>query len=839
MHPIERFKSAWTSRGHANRNRGGVREILLASVAGLGFLCLGIALLLWGFRSMHPTSQTKRMAQPIPIESVSRFRTHGFYAPLPKLSPEVAALIESQWTIDSPDNGESPTRCGHGILVNGVRLPSAHRAHQAIGDSERGSYSVWGKSIGSSAVYFSLPGGTDALKSLEVEWRLTVPIEPPARQAFLALAGWAAAGCFLLTCCLRPRTLGWAGTCMLACAGASFAGPVLAILWGRMDQASMETLHHAAIMSDAWISAATLSLALLIALSGGRWNCLGDRLPATVIMAALATGVVANHFVIGRTCFDRAPTPFDASGAGSALVANRLPFSDAGGWFLGSQAVTHGAELTWSARRPLHACIRAGQLVLGGGYDGSLALQAVLLIAAATALACAAWHALSPAAAITVLLAILQASEGFERSFLSECTGLSISCIAATLLILGWKRSSPRLRFSGAASLGAAWLVRPGPLALLLLPTVTEWITRQPHRWRRGLIALAMVGGMLLAGKGLFRSLASETAVENDNAAPVAYGLATGMRWDQAYTDFGKARPESASMPLRERTALMYQEAWHRLWENPRPCLQRLSTDLWDGFKMSVVMLPSKLWIWPAWTGVSRWPNVSLVIGFGLLAASTIIAVDRRAWFGSVATCLGIAAAASIVSLPIIWGDGKMRATILAVPFVVSFLSLPIAMLQRVRAAPGPIPGVAQRAPHLVAMAILATFVLAGLIAFAASRGNAHKRLPLHIDLQSTPSVVLTDTWRDHGVLGTASAPIDIVAKGLETSMPQVYGLDTFLRSLHAGTALLLKGQVELGGEMIVVEGVGDRVSGHLIIERIEPTPNRYFVRATEWRWVD
>jgi hypothetical protein len=49
-------------------------------------------------------------------------------------------------------------------------------------------------------------------------------------------------------------------------------------------------------------------------------------------VAALAIGIVANHLVIGRTCFVRESSVFDGSGIGSSLIASRLPFSDALAW---------------------------------------------------------------------------------------------------------------------------------------------------------------------------------------------------------------------------------------------------------------------------------------------------------------------------------------------------------------------------------------------------------------------------------------------------------------------------------------------------------------------------
>jgi len=774
------------------------------------------------------------------IDAASRFGAHGFFVKLPKPSNEAERLVEQGWVLDPPDKGDAPRQCGHRLRVNGANLTAAHRPHQAIGDSEHGAYSFWGTSVSAGGVYFSLPQGVDALSSLEIEWKLAR--ETPARAApyaTAAMVGWAASGLVLLGTFLRPRRLGWAGTPLLACAGLCMAVPILTILCGAMDQQAMDALHRAASASARWGSAACIALALLIAASGGRWNCLGRQFPVTAVIAALAIGVVANHLVIGRSCFGQEEAAFDRSGIWDSLIAGRLPFSDAGAWFLGAEAVTNGADIGWAARRPLHTCIRAGQLVLGGGHIGSLLLQVGLLAAAATALSCAVWRALSPAAAIVVLIGVLQASHGFERSFLTECTGLSISCLAAALLISGWGSASTSLRLGGTAALGAAWLVRPGPLGLLLLPAISEWLTSQERRWRRGLVALAVVGAMLAAGKGLFKVLAALDAVENANAAPTVYGLATGMDWSEAYMDFAKRCPESKAMSLADSTALMYQEAWRRFREDPWPCVTKLASDLRNGFKTSVVELPWRLWVQPVWPGVSASSAVSHVFGCGLLGIAAIAALTRRFRVRPVAMGLGLAVAASIASLPIIWGDGGMRGTMMALPFVVCFFAVPLAMLQTTVGDRAPIPAASHRMPQIFAVALLAAFGLTGIAAFAYASSATHQRLPIQVDLDRDPSVVLTDAWRDHGVWGAAAVPVTLAVSNLQITSNKAYGLAAFVGTLRPGTALVLAAKVESAAQWIVVEGLGDRRSGRLEVEETESTSNRYFLKASKWHWLD
>ncbi len=811
-----------------------------ALAALLGFVCLGIVITLVSMTSRPPRTEEMSVVQPMAVNTASRFGKNGFFVGLPKLSTDAEQLVEKGWALDSPDKVDSPSQCGHRLRVNGTNLIAAHRPHQVIGDSERGSYSFWGNSISTGAIYFSLPEGVEALSSLEIEWKLTRETPVPAGPyPTTAIVGWAVGGLVLLAMSLRPRRLGWAGTPLLACAGLCPALPALAVLCGAMDQDTMDALHRAATASAAWTSAACIALAILIAGSGGRWDCLGREFPVTAVIAALAIGIVANHLVIGRTCFVHESSAFDINGIACSLIASRLPFSDAAGWFIGAEALANGAETNWAARRPLHTCIRAGQLVLGGGHLGSLLLQAGLLAAAATALACTVWRALSPAAAIAVLIGVLQASYGFERSFLTECTGLSISCLAAALLISGWGSASKSLRLGGTAALGAAWLVRPGPLGLLLLPTVSEWLTAQERRWRRGLVALAVVGVMLAAGKGLFKVLAAPDAVENANAAPTVYGLASGMRWTEAYMDFAKRRPESTSMSLADSTALMYQEAWRRFRADPWPCGTKLAKDLWNGFKTSVVELPWRLWVRPVWPGVSESSALSHVFGYGLLGIAAIAALTRRFRVGPVAMSLSVAVAASIASLPFIWGDGQMRGTMMALPFVLCFFAVPLAVLQMTVGTGVTIPEASNRMPHISAVALLAAFGLTGIVAFAQASSTTHQRLPIQVDLDRDPSVVLTDVWRDHGVWGAAAVPVTLAVSNLQITSPKEYGLDAFVGTLSPGTALVLAANIESPPQWIVVEGLGDRRTGRLEIEETESTSNQYFLKASKWHWLD
>ncbi len=129
-------------------------------------------------------------------------------------------------------------------------------------------------------------------------------------------------------------------------------------------------------------------------------------------------------------------------------------------------------------------------------------------------------------------------------------------------------------------------------------------------------------------------------------------------------------------------------------------------------------------------------------------------------------------------------------------------------------------------------------FVTAGLTAFAASRRGPHDRLPIEPDLHRAPAVILTPSWRNHGVLGTGFVPVELAASSLKLQ-PKEYKLDSFVRSLRPGTALVLKANLETPSQWIMVDGLEGRSEGRLKVEETQPTANRYFLKAIKWNWVD
>lgn len=175
----------------------------------------------------------------------------------------------------------------------------------------------------------------------------------------------------------------------------------------------------------------------------------------------------------------------------------------------------------------------------------------------------------------------------------------------------------------------------------------------------------------------------------------------------------------------------------------------------------------------------------------------------------------------------------------MALPFVLCFFAVPLAMLRMTVGNGVTIPEANYRMPQISAVALLAAFGLTGIAAFAHASSTTHQRLPIQVDLDRDPSVVLTGVWRDHGVWGAAAVPVTLAVSNLQITSNKAYGLDAFVGTLRPGTALVLAAKVESASQWIVVEGLGDRRSGRLEIEETESTVNRYFLKASKWHWLN
>lgn len=817
------------------------------TIISAALVMAGVTILLVLIIPSGSVETAQEVTQTVPTGGSNTYGTHGIRVPLPAPSEAVNALVHDGWTLDLPDNNEYPYRCRHKVVVNGVTLTACSN-HSQIAESLAGGCSVWEAGTDSIA-HLSLPQSVDHLDSMAVRWHLSRKSGPvltasqEQRHHELGFGG-------IALCCIGSIGLAMSqlllrknwGTWLIAVTAGS-AGGLATSCWllGTMDTAVGLWLSTFVSMSVAVICMVMLALGLVLAISV-RWlnPMCGMSAPATSIVAltlGASVAVLASGWVSSKV-----PTsPYDNSGPGSVLFDGRIPFSDAGGWYVGTNAVNNGQVVQWAARRPVHALIRSGEFELAGGnYQWSLLIQAAIFSLAVSALTISAWSAITPAVSLIIWVGAFRVGQGFLCSYLTESVGYSCACLSLAYLLTGCKDNRFGFRLAGITWLGMAWLTRPGPLGLLAVPIVLEAIAPTARRFRRTATAIAVLASVLLGGKVVFHLVAAHDATENANAAPTIYGLAIGKSWDGAYKDFYAASPERSKLEIPEQTALMYREAWSKFIANPTPAFNKSWTDLQDGFGKSVIALPARLWL-SLPTMFTPWQPSERSVGWILLVSGTVTTLVMIKRKNLVGLLLSGSVIGLIASLPIIWGDGGLRGVIIATPSMLVFLSLLFAVpeaLNGKQSAAGSKwawGGIS----HAASAAILSALVI-GLAVYALRRSpNPAPVTPMVIFTSSDPAVFISDKAHSANLRGPAILTKSDAIQSVKDRGLSVYKLDDFIETLDADTLIAFKFHSETPSQMLVIENAGTPRSGKLVVEATGPTANPYFIRATKWHWAE
>jgi hypothetical protein len=806
----------------------------------------GVTILLVLIIPSGSVETAQEVTQVVPTGGMNTYGTRGIRVPLPAPSEAVNALVHDGWTLDLPDNNDHPYRCRHKIVVNGVTL-TASSNHSQIAESLAGACSVWQTGAGPIA-HLSLPNSVDHLDSMAVRWRLTRISRPvltalqEQRRHELGFGG-------IALCCIGSIGLAMSqfllrtnwGTWLIAVTAGS-AGGLATGCWliGSMETAVGLWLSTFISMSVAVICMIMLALGLVLAIAV-RWlnPMFGVRAPATSIVA-LTLGASIAVLASGWVSSNMPTSPYDNSGPGSVLFDGRIPFSDAGGWYAGTSAVNNGQSVQWAARRPVHTLIRSGEFELAGGsYQWSLLIQAAIFSLAVSALTISAWSAITPAVSLIIWVGAFRVGQGFLCSYLTESVGYSCACLSLAYLLTGCKDNRFGFRLAGIAWLGMAWLTRPGPLGLLAVPILLEAIAPTARRFRRTAIAIAVLASVLLGGKIVFQMVAAKDATENANAAPTIYGLAIGKGWDAAYKDFYAASPERSKLGLPEQTALMYREAWSKFIADPSPALKKSWADLQDGFRKSVIALPTRVWL-SLPTMFTSWQLSEKSVGWILLVSGTVTAFVMIRRKSLVGLLLSGAAIGLITSLPIVWGDGGLRGVIIAMPSMLVFLSLLFAVPEGLNGRQSTVESqwAWSGISHVASATILSALVI-GLAVFVLRRTpNVSPATPMTICSSSDPAVFISDKSHSSNLSGPAVlAKLDAV-QTLKDRGLSVYKIDAFIETLGADALIVFKFHSEKPSQMLVIENAGSPRSGKLVVEATEPTANPYFIRATKWHWI-
>lgn len=442
-----------------------------------------------------------------------------------------------------------------------------------------------------------------------------------------------------------------------------------------------------------------------------------------------------------------------------AALFGRIPWGDAHGHFEGAQRLlAEGAFPPFSGRRPLNACWLAVRMALtGGSLPAALALQAVLLGAAAFAAARALGRDRGLGAALAFFGLLLGLTSDYLPSAATEPLGVTLACAAFAVL---WPRAA---RGRLLPALGGLWLLdlalqaRPG--AQFLLPCLGLWVV-WTCRGRRPRAAVG-VGLVAAAGVALTASLnalygTSDASASAAGAYPL-YGLATGSNYRQIQEDLGE---ELARLPdERARTRLIYERAWQRLRAEPGVAVRALGRNLrkFVGKAPPVlygIVSPQALVV-SAWERAEPSPAVRARdrwLGRALLALAAVAlalhlrrarADERLFWL---AVALGITASA-----PVVYGDAGLRGLAASFPFLCALLAVGLG-----RSAPhgGRAVSDGARPVLLASAAALVVLALAGpAVAHAAARRPLAPLFPLPPDVRivrvrPAPAVVVSSRER-------------------------------------------------------------------------------------------
>ena len=640
-------------------------------------------------------------------------------------------------------------------------------------------------------------------------------------------------GCLLVAWGRRDRAI-WPWGCALAAGaptGAALALPLLAGL----------TLDGGAWLQDMSTSAVASSVAALVSLglglallprrfSGKVTECPESLRGATVLVMTVAALVLSLDAGWINTS---QPEVWRGQARTSSLLASRLPFSDALGWYLGTVNVANGSTVDFAARRPLHAVLRAGEFVVAGdSHQKSLIVQALFCALAITALTLVVWRTLTFPSACVLWAGLVCVAGAFVRSYLAGCSGFTVACLAAAYLLRGSHDGNVWNRLVGYGFLGLAWLIRPGPFGLLAVPAVLEWTVRAPKRIARGLLAVAVVGVVLLAGKATFRLVADPGAAENANAAITVYGLSMGMGWREAKGKFDTEDPSRLELSVSERATLQYSLAWAALRSDSGPARKLCSKNFKNGFGALVVGFPSELWLeWAVGSGLARNLVLLFVLPGGLYG---LILLFRRTQTGSL--LVGGAVVAGLASLPLIWGDGEWRGVLILLPFLLVFHSLGLSIPQLLSAPSATASSrYAEPLSLYVATAVTSLLLSIGLASFALS--TPPKAGDRSVDVAKDPCVFLSDR-RSPVLIGPPEITKREVVAAIQNTRLRRGGMDVAIAGVKTPALLYLQPLGNFATWMIV-EGATPRATGRLVIEEFVPHEHRFFSRATRWHWLD
>lgn len=510
----------------------------------------------------------------------------------------------------------------------------------------------------------------------------------------------------------------------------------------------------------------------------------------------------------------------------AARGAGRLPYSDAGGWYVCSRLVEDGFSVDWGARRPVHVLVRAAELwITGSGYQLSLIIQALVCACGISVFSIAIWRVLSPMAGLLAAIGAVSLMQPFVGLFLSGCVGFTMASAAVGFLLLGCQAGSYKWRLLGSIALGVAWLTRPGPLGVLAVPIVFEWVLKGKHRFLRGMLAGTLLVFVLIVGRGAFALIAAPGAGQNANAAITIYGIAFGTGWSEGLGQFVEEDPSRETLSASEAASLQYELAWQQILDHPGVAITVLSENLYDAFK-DIFILPSTMWFW-------RLPKFFSGLSFVVVAVVSFLSIpgalrNRRdfGWF------LVGGWIAFVASVPVIWGDAGMRGALILLPFILPFFLLFFVSPRPAEGRFGEKPARVDLVPGVCAVGLVAALAILGSLVFMARKGETLPAQPqVHVGWE--PSMFLVAEPTRAPVFGAAhmtQAEFVRACRGGD-------GLDEVVATIEPPALLVMTSESEMP-LWTIVRGATPR-SGTIVIEKSRPLDHSQFREALSWHWLE
>jgi hypothetical protein len=354
-------------------------------------------------------------------------------------------------------------------------------------------------------------------------------------------------------------------------------------------------------------------------------------------------------------------------------IGGVIPYSDAGDYWLGAERLLHGLALdSWNSRRPLNAALLAVRLALVGGHHRGAVLAEALMLGGGIYLAGRSLTAaLGTSVGATSVALLLLFARIFVSPSLSESLGLTLGCLALTLLIAASFERRIVLLAVGFGALGLALQARPG--ALFCIPTLLGWtvVAFGPTRLSRLRAAcVGVLGASCSVGVTLAVTFATRAmrGAGQANFAFTLYGLAKGgTGWHSAELDY----PQLRGMSDAQQASLLYERSFAAIREHPG----RLMLGLYRGADDFVQHVTARQFDtgrlfphhpWMAWT----------VVGAAVLIVWARLAHRNRVEAHPSSTkMLGAVVLGAIASLPVIFFDGRDRVFAPVAPFVAAYAS--------------------------------------------------------------------------------------------------------------------------------------------------------------------